>query len=233
MKGLFLKILGLALLAGFVSCDDEEIVATGQGDAFIISRVAGQDTVFGLALHGFGNKDFTSVSVVDGEDTPYQLSSYNGYPYDFFYETPENDFTVELPYTGNYNFSFAFITAETYEDADVLSTGVIFPANITKYEYNSDNEQIELEWDRMDDADFIVVYLEDTDGVPVFVSRSLSGSTTSFNIAAGTVGWDSYVPETGHPYRVLIRAYMYEANGQRDLNIQAESIATSSVNWGE
>ncbi len=233
MRGIFLEVLGLALLAGLSSCDDEVIVANGQGDAFIISRVEGQDTVFGLALHGFGNKDFKSVSAVDGENTSYKLSSYNGYTYDYYYETAENDFTKDLPYLGNYNFSFTFTTAETDDDTDVLSDDVIYPANITKCEYNTDDEQIELGWDEMSDADFIVIYLEDAEGNTVFVSKSLSGSKTSYNISDSTDSWGNYTPESGSTYKVLICAYMYEADNQEDLNIQSKSIATSTVVWGE
>ena len=232
-KNIF-KVLIISIFFGFVACDNEEIVATATGDAFLVTRIAAQDTVYGLALHGFGNKSFSAVSVTDDNGTKYGLTSYGGYTYEYYSETDETDFTTELPTLGSYNFSFSFQTGESGTDVDELTGNVIYPVAITSCEFNTSDSRIELEWTNAEDnAGYYVISLQKPDGTVVFISQALDGSKTSSNISESTSGWmNDETPESEMTYTVVINAYMYEDDKEVDLNIQSKSIAEQTVVWG-
>lgn len=229
MRKIFVKVLILLLFTGFTACDDEELVAYARGDAFIVSKVFEQDTVYGLALHAFGYKDFSRVEVTDPDGENIQLLPYNGYTYDYYYED-EDEFYPALPVAGNYSFSFAFTSGETDTDVDVLNDDVLYPAHITKCEYDATDQRVELEWDNPEDADYFVIFMEEADGDLVYISPALTGTKTNHEISSSS--WvNGKTPATGTTYTIVINAYMYEP-GLDDLNVQGKSITTRTVVWG-
>jgi hypothetical protein len=235
MKKIIAKLMLMTLLGGLaVSCGDDEFVADAAGDAFILSKIQGQGEeatiVYGLALHAFGNKDFSKVTVTSPDNVTTDLVPYVGVPYDYYYETDEDEFTPEPPAPGNYNFSFTFTSSETGTDVDELTEDVLLPATITKCEYNEAESRIEMTWDAVDDADFLVIYLENAAGELIYISEALRGTTTSHNISSTTSHWYQ-TPDVGETYTAIVGAFMYETVAV-DLNIQAKSIATATVVWG-
>ena len=235
MKYNFFRALICMLLIGFAtSCADDDFVADASGDAFIISKIQGQGeeavTVYGLALHAFGNKDFSKVTATSPANVATNLASYNGSAYEYYHETDEDEFTPAPPAQGNYNFSFKFTTAEEDTDVDVLTDDVLVPATITKCEYDATDSRIEVEWEKVEDADYMVVYLEDQVGNMVYISSSLSGTKVSYEISESTIHWYD-TPDNGVTYTLIIGAFMYESVAA-DLNIQAKSVATATVVWG-
>jgi hypothetical protein len=235
MEKMIAKLVLMTLLGGLaVSCGDDEFIADATGDAFILSKIQGEGEeatiVYGLALHAFGNKDFSKVIVTSPDDVTSNLEPYAGVPYDYYYETDEDKFTPVLPVQGNYNFSFTFISSETGTDVDELTDDVLLPATITKCEYNEADSRIEMTWDVVDDADFFVIYLENADGELIYISEALKGTVTSHNISSATNHWYQ-TPNVGDTYKAIVGASMYETVAV-DLNIQAKSIATATVPWG-
>ncbi len=232
MKKIISNLLVLSVLIGFASCDNEEIVANAQGDAFIITKVADQDTVFGLALHTFGNKAFTSVTATNEADQSFQLASYYGYPYDYYYETNSDAFTADLPEIGDYDFAVSFQSGESVSSTDALTDDVIYPAEITTCEFETDKNQIKLAWNEMTDADFFVIIMTDEDGDEVFIGNSLGGTTKTAELKSTSPGWLSgKSPVSGEVYTIELGAFMYEEQ-KAGLNIQAKSIAKHTVTWG-
>ncbi len=235
MKKIITKLMIAPVIAGLViSCGEDDFVADANGDAFIISKIIGTgaeaDTLYGLALHAFGNKDFSKVTATSPANMATDLAPYSGSTYEYFYETGEDDFTPALPDQGNYSFSFKFTTAEEDTDVDELTDGVLFPAKITRCEYDATDSRIEIEWEAVTDADYIVIYLKDPDGKLVYISTSLAGSKVSHDVAENTTIWYD-TPDDGVTYTVIVGAFMYES-ASADLNIQAKSIATATVVWG-
>lgn len=220
------------LLIGLFSCNDEEIIASANGDAFITVKIEENDTLYGLALHGFGNKYFSSVTSANEDNTLYTLDSYNGSFYEYFYETDDESLSESIPKIGEYNFAFTFEKGETDSDIDELTEDCIYPTTITTCEYDSTEEEISLEWDTISDADFIVIYLNDENGNTTFISNSIDGSTTSYSISADTEYWGDFTPVDGEKYTVTIYIYLYETD-EEDLNIQCRAENTSTVIWGE
>jgi len=232
-----LKTLGytgllIFLLIGLSSCNDEEIIASASGDVFITVKVEENDTLYGLAMHGFGNKNLSSITSIDENNTLYTLDSYYGSSYEYFYETDDESLSESIPGIGDYTFAFTFENGETDSDIDELTEDCIYPTTITTCEYDSTEEEISLEWDTNSDADFIVIYLNDENGDTTFISNSIDGSTTSYSISSDTEYWGDYTPVEGEEYTVTIYTYLYETD-EEDLNIQCRAENTSTVIWGE
>jgi len=232
LKTLIFTGLLIFLLVGLFSCSDEEIIASADGDAFITVKVEQNDTLYGLALHGFGNKDFGYVTSTDEDNTLYTLDPYNGYSYDYFYETDDEFLSESISKIGEYTFAFSFETGETDSDIDILTKDCIYPTTITTCEYDTTEEEINLEWEINGDADFIVIYLNNENGDTTFISNSIDGSTTSYSISSDTEYWGNYTPVNGEKYTVTIYMYLYETD-EEDLNIQCRAENTSTVIWGE
>jgi len=236
MRKKLVKVVVLILFAGFAACNgDDDYTAYADGDAFIVSRIQGEgaeaDTVFGLALHAMGNKDFSGIIVTTPDNGTVQLQPIS--TYEFYDETDEADFSLALPAGGNYSFACTFTTGETYTSVDVLSDDVLDPVNLTKCEYNATDAQIDLEWEELADVDYFVIFLADEDDKVVYISQSFDGDKTEFNISENTYSWvNGEIPTTGKTYTVVINAYMYEASPTKQLDIQAKSIATGTVVWG-
>ena len=232
-----LKILGFTgllifLLSELFSCNDEELIGYGQGDAFITIKVEQNDTLYGLALHSFGNKNFGSVTSTDEDNTLYTLDSYNGSSYEYFHETDDEFLSESIPKIGEYTFAYTFKNGETDSDIDNLTENCIYPTTITTCEYDTTEEEINLEWNINGDADFIVICLNDKNGNTTFISNSINGSTTSYSISSDTEYWGDYTPVDGEEYTVTIYMYLYETN-EEDINIQCRAENTSTVIWGE
>jgi hypothetical protein len=227
-------MIALAMANLAISCAEDDFVADANGDVFIISKIIGTgtdaDTLYGLALHAFGNKDFSKVTATSPANAVTDLVPYNGSTYDYYYETAEDEFTATLPDQGNYSFSFKFITAEEDTDVDKLTDGVLFPAKINRCEYDVTNSRIKIEWDVVKDADYIVVSLKDPAGKLVYISTNLAGSKVSHEIAENTTIWYD-APDDGVTYTVIVSAFMYESVAV-SMNVQAKSIATATVIWG-
>ena len=221
------------LLTELSSCIDDEIIIYGKGDAFITVKIEQNDTIYGLALHGMGDKELGSVTVIkDEEETSYKLASYNGSTYEYFYETDGDFLSKRLPNTGDYIFLYKFKSGETDSTTDILTSDCIYPTDITTCEYDSTDKEINLKWDINGDADFIVIYLTNEDGNTTFISNSIDGSKTSYSISSDTEYWGDYIPVNGTEYTVTIYMYSYETD-QEDLNIQCRAENTSTVIWGE
>ena len=225
-----LTVVVFFMIAG--SCSEEELVADGVGDAFIVARRSGEGTgiVYGLALHAFGNKSFSKVTAKLPGNGIRELSSYNGYTYDFYSETPEAEFSATPPVKGNYEFSFSFVGGETDADTDVLGDQVLAPATITNCAWDATNARINVEWTKPDQADYFVISLEDPEGNVVFTSEALGASKISHEISATTSHWYEQ-PRNGVSYKVILDAFMYESN-EAHLNIQAKSVTSAAAVWG-
>lgn len=235
MKRKIAKVLiSAGLIAFTISCGEDEIMADAKGDVFILSKTegVGEDavTVYGVALHAFGTVSFSKVTATLPGSMTASLASYNGSAYEYYYETDRTAFTETLPEAGNYTFDFTFITGETGTDTDVLTEDVIEPAVITNCEYNVAESKVEITWDKPDEADFFVIYMENSDGEFIYVSEALAGTKVSHEISSGTSYWYG-TPDNGATYTVIVGAFRYET-AKVDLNIQAKSMAASTVVWG-
>ncbi|MGQ8338048.1 hypothetical protein ACUNWD_15965 [Sunxiuqinia sp. A32] len=233
MKTVSQIVLGLFLIS-LISCESSEQATTAFGDAFIITKSTEQDTLYGLALHAFSNKNFQSVSASPAEsvDVSYDLSM-KVYQNNFYYETSSANFGTESPQTGEYNFAGVVEGNEDIAFLDNLTDDIIYPPVYVTLEYNTTEEQIDIEWEEDTDVDIYVFSMTDENDQTVFISNGISGEATEFKIDKDTYGWASGVtPEAGTTYTILFEAYLYEAT-KTDMNLQCKSMITREVTWGE
>lgn len=87
----FLVVVLLALI--ITSCNKSDEKANGEGDALIIAKHSGTNTVYGITLYAYTFSSFQSVTAVNSNETgkTYILKSNQGYKTNFYYETPEAD----------------------------------------------------------------------------------------------------------------------------------------------
>jgi hypothetical protein len=216
------------------SCIDNGFDLTGQGDAFILVEINGQDTVMGLGLHAFSYSDFKSVTVtVTGNPSlSYTLTPYLNYKQDYFRNTPLSEYSKTKPATGEYVFNALFADGKTLVLNDVLTSDIIPPPKIKTCSYRKQNSRVEVEWEKVQLADVYNVKLLDHDGNILFVSLIYNNGTTGYYFGADTQGWQSStsVPATGQIVVVQVTAYLMEPNqGPNDLQCIASSRAV--ITW--
>jgi hypothetical protein len=219
-----------------LSCIDNEVNLTGQGDAYVLLEVNGQDTVMGLGLHAFSFADFKSVTVtVTGKPTlSYTLKSYLNYQQDFVWESPLSQFTKTLPATGEYVFNAVFSDGKTLMFNDILTADIIAPPKIKSCAWVKQNARIEVQWDKVQRADVYNVKLLDQSGNILFVSPAFNNAVSSYYFASDTQGWQSTttMPAEGQTLKVEVTAYLLEARNDEN-NLQCIAKSRSEIIWGK
>ncbi|KOH46269.1 hypothetical protein [Sunxiuqinia dokdonensis] len=234
------KIIPIAvsvLMIGLVACEPEEVAFDPAADVFVITKTVATenevDTVYGLALHAFANKPMQSVKVTSVDNTTYDLESYEGYPYDFYAQTEDDDFSAEMPESGAYSFNIVAQSGETSTLSDNLSDDVIYPTDTIKYAFDDAQNKMKLTWTEIEDADYLIVKMFEQDDDQVFQSSSLLGDKEEYTISASGSGWASdFQPADGATYIIQLDAFKYES-GQNGVNLQAKSISLQEIVWGE
>ncbi len=243
MKKFFVNVLVLALLAGFVSCNNDDPAPESMGDAYVISRlVVDEETeeqvvVYGLQLDAYPvYGTLTSVKAKVGT-TEYTLQKNNDTG-SFHYKQDEDEYSPDWEGDGTYTFNYSYSTGEVFSSTDAVTDDVLVPATITKSDFTEN--KIEVEWDELEwgtsDNGAIYVQLKEADGDIVFTSRPNSYSyldedETEYAISktSGNGYWvNGYTPTSGNTYTVEVIAVL-----GGDVFLQAMSVATATVVWGE
>ncbi|WP_321288099.1 hypothetical protein [uncultured Sunxiuqinia sp.] len=238
MKKIILYIIPVLAVA-LVSCEPEEIPFRSQADVFMITKTIENnnqiDTLYGFALHVFANKPMTNVSVSpeNATDIAYSLVAVEENPYNYYYQTEDNNFSQQLPNIGKYDFNILAETGESESKTDNLLEDFIYPTDTINYEYDTEKKQHVLSWNKIDDASYIIIQLYNTDNELVFNSpNSIDGKKTSYTLSTSS-GWlGSRTPETGEKFILELDAYSFEP-GQEGVNLQAKSISKDTIVWTE
>ncbi len=228
------KLFTILLFAALMfSCIKSEDNGTGAGDAIIVAKKSGPDTVYGITLYAYTFSSFKSVTAVSTSlpEHTYTLKANQGYKTNFYYETPESELTTTKPAASTYNFSAVFDNGATDEFQDVLSDKVLEVPTIEKCEFNTTLNQLEITWASLTDADSYAINILDG-STAVFGSIELAKTLKSYSIKASGDGWaNGFTPVAGHTYTVKLFAFLYE-NAADAYNVQASSVAETTVNWG-
>jgi hypothetical protein len=235
-----MNTIGKLILVGFLplfllnSCIDTDIDPVGYGDAFILVEISGQDTLMGLGLHAFSYSEFTSVNVQLSSDVSksYVLQPYLGYAQDFVWSTPRNEYTRALPGAGDYVFNATFRGGHTQVFYDKLYATVVYPPKITKCVYNTNNQKVEVEWDRVSNADSYNVKLLNSDGEMLFVSPVFNRITDIYIFDKNSQGWQtSSYPTVGQNITVEVASYLLET-GTTGNELQSVGKSRQVITWG-
>jgi hypothetical protein len=221
----------IALL--IVSCNKSNDDASGTGDAIIISKKLGANVVYGYSLYAYTFASFQSVKVTSTIDATktYTLKENQGYKTNFYYETPDADFTTVKPVAATFSFSAVFNNGATDVFQDELTDKVLPVPVIEKTESGTDDKDVTITWALVTGADsYGINILEGT--TVVFASLELVNTTKTLTVASTASGWiTGFTPEAGKTYTVRLNAYLYEPSGN-SYNLQAVSTTEKSIIWG-
>ncbi len=224
-------VLSLFLLS---SCIDSDIDPVGYGDAFIFVEIVDQDTLTGLGLHAFSYSEFTSVNVrLSGDDTKnYVLQPYLGYKQDFTWSTPIAEYSKTLPAAGDYIFEATFRGGQSHTFFDKLYSTLVYPPKILKAEFVSAGEKVEVEWQKVSNADSYNVKLLNSEGNILFVSPVFNRSTDFYSFSKNTNGWQSSsYPTAGQTVVVEVASYLLEP-GTNQNELQSIGKSRQQITWG-
>jgi hypothetical protein len=233
-----INILILTLLVGFLaSCSDKSEDSSVVGDAIIIAKKSGTNTVYAIAYYAYAYSSLKSVTVQSSLDpsNKVELSANGLYTTNFLREPADEDFSTTKPASDTYTFDVVFESGKTYETQDIISSDVLAPINIEKCLYNVEKSYLELSWTPLTGADSYVFIILDDSGNTVFRSNEFASSATTSGYLTGTAsGWSTGHPVTGENYKVRIFGYKYEdSNNPNSYHIQATSYSEASVIWGQ
>lgn len=216
------------------SCFKADDQATGVGDALIVTKKTGSNTVYGISLYTYTYSSFQSVKAVSSAETgkTYTLKVNQGYKTNFYYETPEAEFTTTKPAASTFNFSAIFENGVSNEFQDALSDKVLPLPSIDTCKYNSKSGVLEVSWATVAGANSYAISILDG-STTVFGSAELANTSKTFSISANGAGWVSGIkPLSGKTYTVRLLAFLYEAE-PNVYNVQATSVAEKTVVWGD
>lgn len=235
----FIPIAAIAMMFGFVACESEEVAFDSSSDVFVISKTVETenevDTLYGLALHVFANKPIKSVAVTAEDQTEYTLEAFQGYSLDFYYETPEGEFSTEKPLVGSYSFDILAESAETEKAVDNLTEDMIYPTDGIVATFDAEEVSMTLSWTEIDGADYVIVKMfeNDEEKTQVYQSQPQKGDTKEFVVKGSGAGWKAdFTPELDDNFIVELHAFKYEP-GKAGVNLQAKTINTKAVVWNE
>jgi hypothetical protein len=229
----FKLFLVLSFAFYLVSCSKEESQPTGVGDAIIVTKKIGTNTVYGLSFYAYTFSSFQNVKAVNtaAPEKTYTLKSHQSYTTNFYYETPDNEFSVTKPVAATFTFSAVFENGSTQDFQDVLTDKALAIPVIEKCVYNTSTEMLDVSWAALTDADSYAINIYDGSTV-VFGSIELANSVKAYSISPNGGGWlNGFSPVKGKTYQVKVLAFLYEPSGG-SYDVQATSVAESPVIWG-
>lgn len=226
-----LAILSLIILA--TSCLNNDDEPTGVGDVLVVAKQSGNTTVYGISIYAYTFSSFEKVEAVRkaGEAKTFTLKANQGIKSNFYYETPDAEYSTTPPAASTYDFTATFSDGSTQNFQDILTDKVIPIPNVEKCAYNATEHKLEVTWVSIENVNtYAVNILEDKK--LVFASGELPGTYKNYSIRADGGGWaPGFTPESGKTYTARIFAYLYESPGN-GYNVQATSFAERSIVWG-
>lgn len=235
-----ISILAILLAVFLLASCEKDDQATGIGDALVVVKKSGANTVYGISLYAYTYSTFTSVSAVSSAEPEktYTLKSNKDY---FGYETPETQYSVTKPAATTYTFSATFNNGVQQDFQDTLTADVLAVPTIDKCEYNELYQRLELNWRILPKAVSYAINIFDGTRI-VYASgeinvNDLISPDTQLPVGAYVIksmggGWaQGFVPVSGKTYKIRLFAYQYEPQGG-SYHFQCISMADTSVEWG-
>jgi hypothetical protein len=226
-------ILILFLVIYLVSCNKEETLPTGVGDALIVAKKTTTGTVYSLSFYAYTFGSFKTVTVLNNAapEKTYTLKSNQNYKTNFYYETPEAEFTATKPAAATFTFSAVFENGTTQQFDDVLTDKALAVPVIEKCEFNTTRGMLDVSWATVPEADSYAINILDGSTV-VFASVELANTIKNYSISANGGGWlNGFTPVKGKTYKVRVLAFLYEETANA-YNVQATSLAEIDGTWG-
>jgi hypothetical protein len=227
-------ILLVMITTVLASCNKSQDEGSGTGDAIIVAKKSGINTVYAVSLYAYSFSPFQSVKVTSSADATktYNLKENQGYKTNFAYEAPDAEFTTTKPVASTFNFTAVFENGVTNEFQDNLTDKALAVPVIEKSVYDATTTELTTTWASVTDADSYAINILDGSTM-VFGSLELANTIKSYTLSSTSSGWITGVtPVVGKTYTLRLNAYLYEPNGNT-YNMQALSLAEKPIIWGK
>jgi hypothetical protein len=230
----FFSIAAVSIFT-FFSCINLDTEKENLSDAFICSKIINGDTVY--VLEGFVQSNYTMKSVIlknPDKSLSFDLSraSYSG---GYFERVVKNeDFTPQIPATGNYSFEIVYDDGTTVEATDYLSADILKPVEIKDVTPVPDNQSIVVDWVKNTKSDYYNVRILSKDSI-IFLSDLIDSAYSSIKIFAYSYGWNSNIsPEAGDSLQVVVTGILSEIGNSKYMEVQSVSFSLPvGVVWPE
>ncbi|MFV0522104.1 MAG: hypothetical protein ACK5MI_06720 [Mangrovibacterium sp.] len=242
MKKLIIFSLMLWGAFSLTNCADLDPLPWTQNDAFINTKYAADSTlVHGLSLYSRSNKRLSSSTAVSPDSSEYEMNVYvASQPFEFVWDTPDEDMASTVPKTGTYNFS-AFTKSDNEEvtGTDILRKNYILPTHVASCAFDSVNSKLNIVWRSVDDADYAVIFLINANGKEVYASNTINANDTTESISESSSNWlspdqvgnEAYVPSNGEKFTLQISNFKKDVNDSEEKLLDARSITTYDFTW--
>ncbi|MFV0365861.1 MAG: hypothetical protein ACK5JS_05065 [Mangrovibacterium sp.] len=242
------KLIIIALLWGGVfaltNCADLDPLPWTQNDVFINTKYNADSTlVHGLSLYSRSNKRLASSTATSPSQETYNMNVYIALqPYEFLWDTPDEEMSTDLPEAGTYTFS-AFTKSDNEEitGSDILKSKYLMPTHIVSCEFDSINSKLNVVWHTIDDADYSILFLQNAVGKEVYASSSITANDTTESVIGSSKNWlaidyanqeeGAYVPTEGETLTLQIVYFRKDTNDDEGKLLDARSICTYDFVW--
>lgn len=233
VKPIFLLFILLLAIACNDKNDDDSTVL---GDALVVSKKSGNNTVYALTFYAYAYSSLKSVKVT-GVVNPISvdLSTTGNYSSAYFVKEPtDNDFSTTKPSPDTFTFNAEFENGNKYVAQDILTADILEPVTIETCKYNVTNARAEFIWTALSNADSYSISIIDESGNQVFMSNTIANSYTKVYLESNTTGWKTGDPIAGKTYTVRFFAYKFEdSNNPDSYNVQSTSYSQATLVWGQ
>jgi len=233
-----LVLLPMVVLTLFISsCDDDKVDIPNfdaKGDAYILSIIKGQDTLFAPVFKAYANNKIfkAKVSLQEEGAKTLILNSLNNSDTDYILLPEDTDFSKVKNSDITYDFEIVSTTNDTIRSSDSIGKDVIYPVKLNDFKYTEDSHSIEMSWGQQAFADrYYVSILEEKNGKPLFLSGYIKETVYSFSRTSR--GWSYGAKlEEGKEYIICINAYKFEDSSSPSiLDIEMKSATYKTITW--
>ena len=236
MKSKF--ILGLGISLGVLSaCDNNDnynVEFDAVGDIYVRCQMIDNEIKYAPVYIAYSNIYMSEAEVAHSdENSPIITLSKVGENTTIFTSTPSiEDYSTDNINNGDYEFNLISSESDTLNVKDELLVDRIDPIEITKFEYDADNHEIDIAWDVVNNSDIYRISIATKiDGREVY--RAFTKEEVKLVKTNNYSEWDgSYEMKEGTTYTVSVSAYKFEDSDNESLyHINQESVEYREIEW--
>ncbi|MGZ2368226.1 hypothetical protein ACXR6G_00385 [Ancylomarina sp. YFZ004] len=231
-------ILGLGISLGILSaCDDNDdfdVKFDAVGDVYVRCQKIDNEIKYAPVYVAYSNMYMSKAELTfSDEDSPVIALSKFGESAMKFASTPAiEDYSTNDINNGDYEFNLISTESDSLKVTDKLLEERIDPIEITKFEYNAENHEVDMTWNTVENRDiYHITIATEIDGQTVFKSDILNEN--KLLLKETTSGWNpNYTMKAGTTYTVCVSAYKFEnSNQQSGYHINQESVEYREIEW--
>lgn len=229
----------MLLVAWFImgtSCTgffDNNTEPVAYGDAMIRVYKQGDSLMFNRLFYTYSSTAMDAVKVrAKSNDETIDLDTIRG-KYTFAHLPELSSYSSTPPDDDTYYFDITFSDKKTAMASDYLYNDYIEPAEFTTLEWDTISNKVNLKWEHDESTDYNKIMLLDSVNKIVFETDFIEYYYTEMSLYEYSLGWiDSYEPENGSVFKVMIISYLYEYDVSA-FDIQCLAVNDlNSFTWG-